>query len=452
MFTQLDLNKVLFMVELLISEHIYFFTRKRKENFLPRIIVSYFLCFMIALFFPILAYNAIYASVLFFILFVITIPFMKLCYDESWINIFFCCFAAFTVKEIAYAICQLVVASTSFFVGGIDYSASVGEFILGSYGNSSVQIISIFYCICDLTFYSITYLVCGLVFADRLKRGDPIKLNKVNFILFSVPIVVVEIVLNAIIVYHSQVAFDVIYYVIFMVFMAFGCTVAMALQFSILKTEQLSSEVLVFSHLLAEKEKQYIASKESVDIINQKCHDLKHMVNSWRKGRGIDDEELVDIEKAISIYDSAVKSGNKALDIILTEKSLICSKRGIALTCLADAEKLDFIGETDLYVLFGNILDNAIEAVQKIAVPEKKVISINIKQVGDILSVTVRNYYEGKLVMEDGIPRTSKGDEDYHGFGLKSAKRIVEKYDGSIVFDADGQTFTVSMIFPLPID
>ena len=91
MFTQLWLNKMLFMLELLVAEHMFVASRKRKEGYVPRMVFSYMVCILVAFFFPILAYNAFYASFLFLVLFVVTVMFMKFCYDESWLTVLFCC-------------------------------------------------------------------------------------------------------------------------------------------------------------------------------------------------------------------------------------------------------------------------------------------------------------------------------------------------------------------------
>ena len=55
-------------------------------------------------------------------------------------------------------------------------------------------------------------------------------------------------------------------------------------------------------------------------------------------------------------------TGNHALDVILTEKSLICKQKEIKLTCMADGKQLAFMQTTDLYSIFGNLLNNSIEA------------------------------------------------------------------------------------------
>lgn len=73
-----------------------------------------------------------------------------------------------------------------------------------------------------------------------------------------------------------------------------------------------------------------------------------------------------EIEKSVSLYDANVKTGNTVLDTILTEKSLLCYKKGIILSCVADGENIAFMEDADVYSLFGNALDNAIEAVLKL--------------------------------------------------------------------------------------
>ena len=134
--------------------------------------------------------------------------------------------------------------------------------------------------------------------------------------------------------------------------------------------------------------------------------------------------------------------------MILTEKSLICKKYGITLTCLADAERLRFMREGDLYSLFGNLLDNAIEAVKKLDAPEKRIIALNIKPAEEMLTIGLSNYYQGTVELEGGLPRTSKEDKNYHGFGMKSVKRIVEQYGGALTLRVADNMFRVSILFP----
>ena len=74
----------------------------------------------------------------------------------------------------------------------------------------------------------------------------------------------------------------------------------------------------------------------------------------------------------MQIYSAIVRTGNEILDTILTEKSLICENSGIHISCVADGSLLAFMNPVDLYTLFGNALDNAIEAVRKLESKEKE--------------------------------------------------------------------------------
>ena len=117
---------------------------------------------------------------------------------------------------------------------------------------------------------------------------------------------------------------------------------------------------------------------------------------------------------------------------------------------MADCKNLYYIREGDLYSLFGNVLDNAIEAVTNISIPEKRCISINAREVKNYVSISVKNYFNGSLTFtENGLPMTTNPDKDYHGFGMISIKMVVEKYGGTLSVDQDGDIFILSILFPV---
>ena len=98
--------------------------------------------------------------------------------------------------------------------------------------------------------------------------------------------------------------------------------------------------------------------------------------------------------------------------------------------------QIAFMDELDLYTLFGNALDNAIEANRKISNVHERWISVQIQNKKGILLVEIVNPYEGSLVYDSNhMPVTSKQDTGSHGFGTKSMKNIVEHYGGQMVID-----------------
>ena len=144
-----------------------------------------------------------------------------------------------------------------------------------------------------------------------------------------------------------------------------------------------------------------------------------------------DREALKDLDLSINLYDRSVKTGNETLDIVITEKNLLCDKFSIAFSCITDAENILFMSRTDIYTLFGNILDNAIESVSETS-PDNRFISLNIHKKGNMLSIHSDNYCDKEITFIDGIPQTSKKNRKYHGYGIKSINFIVEKYNGTI--------------------
>ena len=100
----------------------------------------------------------------------------------------------------------------------------------------------------------------------------------------------------------------------------------------------------------------------------------------------------------------------------------------------------------DIYVFLGNALDNAMEAIAKSAVEEKKIL-FSIKSSKGVVSVQVSNYFDGNVEIKDGRVQTSKTDKAFHGIGLSSIRKITEKYGGMLEIDAKGNVFTLQAIF-----
>lgn len=231
----------------------------------------------------------------------------------------------------------------------------------------------------------------------------------------------------------------------------FFCALVLGVGYAICQISSLNREKGIVEQLLYERKRQYELSKENIDVINRKCHDLKHQIKALEN---VDAEErleyIEELRQAINIYDSVVNTGNEVVDTILSEKSLNCESRNIRLSCICDASYLDFMSTLDIYALLGNALDNAIENVSKFKDENKRVISININAVGDFLSIQTANYCDENIALEKGMPRTSKKNKQYHGYGMKSMKHIAKKYGGSLVWSVENNTFTLQILLPMP--
>lgn len=203
----------------------------------------------------------------------------------------------------------------------------------------------------------------------------------------------------------------------------------------------------IAEQLLHAERSRYALEKETVEAINIRCHDIKHQIAALGDvGR---QKELRELEELVNIYDCGLKTQCAALDLILSGKSLACSGKRIVLTCVADGRQLDFMEDGDIYALFGNILDNAIEAVERLDDQEKRLISLTVRAQEQFLIVSEENYYDGALVLEHGLPVTTKADKRFHGFGMQSIKMLTEKYGGDLQVRAGGGIYRLSILFPI---
>lgn len=197
------------------------------------------------------------------------------------------------------------------------------------------------------------------------------------------------------------------------------------------------------------EQRQYQLIKENIDALNIKCHDLKHQIRHLRESGQVDPAYLDSLEQSVSIYNSAVHTGNETLDVVLTDKRLHCATNGIQFTCIAEGAKMAFLENMDIFSLFGNMLDNAIECTSALS-PEKRFIHLSVHGTNRLLLIHVENPFDGVLQLKDGLPETTKPDKAYHGYGMRSIRRIAEKYGGTLNISTEDQIFSIDIMMPIP--
>lgn len=222
------------------------------------------------------------------------------------------------------------------------------------------------------------------------------------------------------------------------------------IQYYIYVMAVLRNERNVFERLMEEKRLQYEFSKENIEAVNRKCHDLKHQLLALETADGSERRKMIEeTRKAVDFYDSAVRTGNETLDVLLTEKSILCARDEIRFSCMVKADGLERIGIIDLYTMLGNALDNAIECVRVLADQKKRVVSLSVQTKGNVLYFSVENYYENEIRLFHGLPVTSKSDGQNHGIGLRSIQRIAESYGGEIHISTESHIFLLQAVVPL---
>ena len=297
------------------------------------------------------------------------------------------------------------------------------------------------YVLCFLLFLFIAYVTFG----KRIKKDKQIQIQKPVISIICVILIFSSVVVNSIYTYNfykNEIKSPLILNSFLMIIV---CVLCLLLQFESFNKVDLKQQLDIANHIIREEKSQYEKSKTNIELINIKCHDLKHKINMIENLNSKDAEE---INKIINIYDSTVKSGNITLDTILTEKTLECQAKNIPITCLIDGKDLSFMEDVDLYVLFANAFDNAIEASNKLP-NEKRGISLTSTKKGKMLFIALKNNCLDNIKFENGSPITTKEDKEHHGFGTRSIKRIVEKYNGNVIFDVDNGVFILSITLPL---
>lgn len=199
---------------------------------------------------------------------------------------------------------------------------------------------------------------------------------------------------------------------------------------------------------------QYRQSRESIDLVNRKYHDLKHQIAALRAESDPQRRQawLDAMESDIAVYEAQNKTGNSVLDTVLTSKSLYCQKHKINLTCVADGSLLSFMDVTDICTIFGNALDNAIESVLQLSDKDERLIHLSVSAQKGFLLILEENYYGGDLKFKDGLPVSTKGDDRFHGFGVKSIRYSAQRYGGNIAITTEEQWFRLKILIPLPSD
>ena len=214
-------------------------------------------------------------------------------------------------------------------------------------------------------------------------------------------------------------------------------------------------ELLETGNILKAQYETYRSYQESIDLINMKYHDLKHQLDGLRgETDPVKREAWIDaMEEELRAYKPERQTGSPVLDTILSGKMVRLHNSKITFTCVADGKLLDFLHVMDICTIFGNALDNAIEAAALVEEEDRRMVHMSVSRKKQFLMITVRNTMEGSLNMgPEGEPLTTKQDTRYHGFGLKSIRQSAAKYGGTIHFEQKEGFFTLQILIPIPRD
>lgn len=268
------------------------------------------------------------------------------------------------------------------------------------------------------------------------------------------PLFVVSVLIH-LVAHNYALRFFGISYVNSLILIVFICEgmlgfIVLLLQFALLHHDTLKSQKEMEEQRIAIMEKNYHFSKDIIEQINIKAHDLKHQIRNLKKENRIDDEVASSIYETIDIYEAMAKTENETINVVLSEKWIYCNKHHISFSVIVDSNIMAFMKKSDIYSLLGNVLDNAIEASLKLPY-EQRAISLVIKEVMGCVNLQVRNNFNGTIKLDkNGRLKTIKEDDVNHGFGSASIRYIVNKYGGEVAYNVEKDVFILQIVIPIP--
>ncbi len=300
-------------------------------------------------------------------------------------------------------------------------------------------------------YYGIKWAICGVVYAAvylfLLRKNREKWLYSVN----TKPSVYVLgfssfLICNLFNVLQGSFTRTLSAYLICVVYNMLCCLQLLFIRIGVFEQDSLSRQMDVMRRVWMEKEAQTQLFRDNIEMINIKYHDLRRSVALLR-GQQTDAsaEILSGVEQALDTYEAEYDTGHPILDTVLTQYHLQCEKRRIRFSCMVDGNSLRFMSDANLVALFGNILENAVEASMELP-EEERFITLSVRSNGSVVSVHEENATAHTLQMKDNLPVSSKADSDYHGYGMKSIRTIAEMYHGTVSVAAEGQAFILNIL------
>lgn len=430
--------RLIFMAWLIFGEALFLFKFERKKHFLIKLPLVLLSCFIFALIFPIPSSNSFYSMMMFFLMFLFTYFASFFLFEANWKIRLFSMICGYTCEHIAYETYFSVINLLNINKNGLS----------GLYDYGTISLFTGWQDILIYFFsYIIVYYLIFIIFALRLNKNNFYEAKyDFKFLVVGCVFILSDIVINSIVSWYSTIHFENIYLGIVALINVLCCFIGLFYIFEMFYSNNIKNQMKIIEEIQKKESNQYKISKETIDMINIKCHDFRHQIREFGDNQKIDNGAINNLNKLIRIYDSTYHTENEALNVILNEKTLLCNNKNIRFTCIVDGNALNFIENEDIYSLFGNLIDNSIEAVNQLD-DNEKIISLKIKQVGNIVSISIKNGYKGKIQMENNLPLSKKEDNVHHGFGMKSIKMVCEKYNGNLRLNIENNIFIVTILF-----
>lgn len=301
-----------------------------------------------------------------------------------------------------------------------------------------------------LVFYLLLLSAGAFSIRTQLLRHEQLNISGPEAVCLSFPLTLYLLVRNLQFLYMGGDDYLWIYLQIVQMASAVCALILIVMTEKNLSIERERNELMKMELLLRQQQEQYLVRRETMEIINSKYHDLKHYLAGIEALKLHEAQDYIQaMRREIEPIERYQDTGNQVLDILLTERIRECQEKDIRLTSFIDGSKLGFFHNPDLCAIFGNAMDNAIEAVSCLSDPRFREIQVRIGVSDQLALLRFHNYFDGTLKRNGGHLLTRKNDKDSHGYGIKNISRLAEKYGGTAAFEVNGMEFTLTVMVPL---
>lgn len=431
-YSFLDLNFIHFPVELIICEVIFLLRKPRKERFAVRLPLSLLLYFGLAFgwmtWLGSIRTESLMPAVFLYLgyAFLTAVP-IWLCFDMQGLELLFAVAGGYAAQHMCFALIRIYLYLTQ----------------------HSLEVHGISQIMTQYVSYILWAFVIYILIIRKNQNKEEFADGDIRIAVLALVLALAAIGLSVFYSYPEDAPLNIYNGILCPAYGILCCALVLVMEYYVLRENRMKKEQEVMEELLQMANAQQKSSKEAINIINMKCHDLKHQLKAFTDMNESSErmEYVKEVQQAVSIYDAIFHTGSEPLDYVLREKGLIMNEYHVTFSCMANGALINFMSPADIYALMGNAMDNALERVMR-EKEEERSISLHINQYQDMVLLHLENRCSEAPEFEEDLPLTDKSDKNRHGFGVRSIRYISEKYGGTLSMKVRDGKFLLDILFP----
>lgn len=431
-YSLMNMNFVHFPVELIICEVIFLLKKPRREHFPMRLLLSMILYFVLAFGWMTLIYSIQTESLLPLVFLYLGYAFLTavpigLCFDMRRLEVLFSIAGGYATQHMCFAFLRIYLYLTQ----------------------HSLEVEGFYRIFTQYILYILWAFVIYMLIIRKNQDKDEFVDSDLRIAVLALVLALAAIGLSVFYSNPDNAPLNMYNGILCPAYGILCCALVLMMEYYVLRENRMKKEQEMMEELLQMANAQQKSSKEAINIINMKCHDLKHQLKAFTDMSESSErmEYVREVQQAVTIYDAIFHTGSEPLDYVLREKSLIIDEYNVAFSCMANGTLISFMSPADIYALMGNAMDNALECVMR-EKEEERSISLHINQYHDMILLHMENRCSVSPEFEESLPITTKTDKSQHGFGVRSIRYITEKYNGTLSMKVQGGRFLLDILFP----